>query len=231
MMEKSLTSFRSCRAADREAFTRAGRGPSPKQPWCGEPSVHPKNTAGPAPAGQLGATYPCGKVAAALEVFECRTAEEGAPEEQEGQEGDIGHVVAAGPQELPSSAQALRPAQPGGGCGRLWGCGEGAGGKGPGMRAPRARGPGWAALHPPQGEGSVPHAGLWAKGALCRWHSLPRRGLRESGGSQCPRGWAWSSQAPAPVASPGGSELLWLPRQGFWDPWGLEMSLGSRGRG
>lgn len=46
MMEKSLTSFRSCSTADREAFTRAGRGPSPKQPQCGEPSVHPKNTAG-----------------------------------------------------------------------------------------------------------------------------------------------------------------------------------------
>lgn len=32
-----------------------------------------------------------------------------------------------------------------------------------------------------------------------------------------PQGWAWSSQDPAPVASPWGSELLWLPRQGFED--------------
>lgn len=33
-----------------------------------------------------------------------------------------------------------------------------------------------------------------------------------------PWGCAWSSQDPAPVASPGGSELVWLPRQGRVGP-------------
>lgn len=69
--------------------------------------------------GWLKGAHPCREVAAAPEALECRAGEEGAPEEQEGDEGDVGHVLAACPQKLPSLLQALAPAQPSGGCGRL----------------------------------------------------------------------------------------------------------------
>lgn len=56
--------------------------------------------------------HPHREVAAAPEALECGAEEEGAPKEQEGDEGDIGHILAAGPQEMPTSTQALGPAQP-----------------------------------------------------------------------------------------------------------------------
>lgn len=63
------------------------------------------------------------EVAAAPEAPECEAEEGGAPEEEEGDEGDIGHVLAAGAQEMPTSVQALGPAQPCEGGRRLQGQG------------------------------------------------------------------------------------------------------------
>lgn len=62
--------------------------------------------------GWLKDAHPHREVAAAPEALECGAEEEGAPKEQEGDEGDIGHILAAGPQEMPTSIQALGPAQP-----------------------------------------------------------------------------------------------------------------------
>lgn len=61
----------------------------------------------------------CREVVAAPKALERGAGKEGAPEEQEGDEGDIGHILAAGPQEMPAFAQALSLAQPSQGSGRL----------------------------------------------------------------------------------------------------------------
>lgn len=63
--------------------------------------------------------HPHREVAAAPEALEHSTGEEGSPEEQEGEQGDIGHILAAGPQEIPTLIQALGPAQHGQGGRRL----------------------------------------------------------------------------------------------------------------
>jgi len=94
-------------------------GPIPGQLWQRNHSHSPRNTPGSAPAGQLGGTHPHGEVAAALEMLECGAAEEGASKEEEGQKSNVRHILAAGPQEVASSAQALGPAQCDQGCRRL----------------------------------------------------------------------------------------------------------------
>jgi len=73
------------------------------------------------PLGWLKDAHPCREVAAAPEALEHGAGKEGTPEEQEGDEGNIGHILAAGPQEVPPSIQALGPAQPGQGGSRLRG--------------------------------------------------------------------------------------------------------------
>lgn len=88
-----------------------------------------------------------------------------------------------------------------------------------GTQSPRARVGSPALCVPaPPGEGSVPAAGLWAKGAVCRCHSLRRRGLREGGGSQCPGAGLGAARTPLLLHPQGGSELVWLPRQGRVGP-------------
>lgn len=63
--------------------------------------------------------HPHREVAAAPEAFEQSAGEEGSPKEQEGEKGDVGHILAAGPQEMPALIQALGPAQHGQGGRRL----------------------------------------------------------------------------------------------------------------
>lgn len=103
MTAKSLTSFRTCRWRGLGQAGRAG--------GCTQSHPHTSGT-GAMSLGWLRDAHPHREVAAAPEALEGDAEEEGAPEEEEGDEGDIGHVLAAGPQEMPTLIQALGPAQP-----------------------------------------------------------------------------------------------------------------------
>ena len=111
------------------AWAGWGGGLPQEHPWVAAPRAIPT------PPGWVATqpgwpkdAHPHREVAAAPEALERGAGEEGAPKEQEGDEGDIGHILAAGPQELPASTQALGPAQPGQGGGRLSGQGRQRGG-------------------------------------------------------------------------------------------------------
>lgn len=123
MMAKSLTSFRTCRWRGL-VLGWPGQGPAPGTPP--EPSTSPGRVA--MQPGWPKDAHPRREVAAAPEALECSAGEESAPKEQEGDEGDVRHILAAGPQEVPASTQALGPAQPSRGGRRLWGQGRERGG-------------------------------------------------------------------------------------------------------
>lgn len=102
----------------------AGVGAAPGAPWDAAPRAIPTAVGQVAVSlGWLKGAHRHREVAAAPEAPECDAEEGGAPEEQEGDEGDIGDILAAGSQEMPTSIQALGPAQPCRGGRRLQGQG------------------------------------------------------------------------------------------------------------
>lgn len=124
MMAKSLTSFRTCRWRGL-VLGWTGWGAAPGPPLGRSTQSRPPLPGWVAvPPGCSKDAHPRREVAAAPEALEDGAREEGAPEEQEGDEGDIRHILAAGPQEVPAATQALGPAQPGQGGGRLQGQGR-----------------------------------------------------------------------------------------------------------
>lgn len=173
--------------------------------------------------------HPHREVAAAPEALEHSAGEEGAPKEQEGDEGDIGHIVATGPQELPASTQALGPAQPGQGGGRLSGQGRQRGGVTHGhlRPAPAPRPPAREqGLYLPGGQGRgerrvIPCGAVTCKGtggSGCQHCGDTPSGMT---GTALPSGWL-------PKLSPRAQGARWGP-MGPLRPWHWLMSRDHQG--